>query len=70
MARTSKICPYTKVLGDSIDRETTSSIDTDQIIQKITGQIAAYLRTNPEKAEETVAVLKDVFNLTSKNFNE
>jgi glutamyl-tRNA reductase len=58
------------VLGDSIDRETTSSIDTDQIIQKITGQIAAYLRTNPEKAEETVAVLKDVFNLTSKNFNE
>ena len=58
------------ILGDSIDKEITPSTDTDQIIQKITGKIAAYLRTNPEKAEETVAVLKDVFNLTSENFNE
>jgi len=53
-----------------MDNEITSLVDTDQIIQKITGQIAAYLRTNPEKAEETVAVLKNVFDLAPENFNE
>tara|TARA_B110000467_G_scaffold15784_1_gene13696 strand:- start:74 stop:1288 length:1215 start_codon:yes stop_codon:yes gene_type:complete len=58
------------VLSDNMDNEITSLVDTDQIIQKITGQIAAYLRTNPEKAEETVAVLKNVFDLAPENFNE
>ena len=58
------------VFGDKIDNEITSLEDTDQIIQKITGQIAAYLRTNPEKAEETVAVLKNVFDLAPENYNE
>lgn len=58
------------VFGDKIDNEITSLEDTDQIIQKITGQIAAYLRTNPEKAEETVAVLKNVFDLAPDNFSE
>lgn len=58
------------VLSDNMDNEITSLVDTDQIIQKITGQIAAYLRTNPEKAEETVAVLKNVFDLAPENYNE
>ena len=58
------------VMSDNMDNEITSLVDTDQIIQKITGQIAAYLRTNPEKAEETVAVLKNVFDLAPENFNE
>jgi glutamyl-tRNA reductase len=58
------------VLSDNMDNEITSLVNTDQIIQKITGQIAAYLRTNPEKAEETVAVLKNVFDLAPENYNE
>ncbi|MDB4235221.1 glutamyl-tRNA reductase, partial [bacterium] len=58
------------VLSDNMDNEITSLVETDQIIQKITGQIAAYLRTNPEKAEETVAVLKNVFDLAPENYNE
>lgn len=58
------------VLSDSVDQEVTVSNETDQMAQKITGQIAAYLRTNPEKAEHTVAVIIDVFNLTPESFNE
>ncbi len=27
------------------------------------GQVAAYLRSNPDKAEETVLLLQDVFSL-------
>lgn len=45
------------------------NFSSEQIAQKITGQIAAYLRDHPQKAEETVAVLKDVFQLTPENFS-
>lgn len=37
-----------------------------QIAQKITGQIAAYLRENPQKAEETIELMTDVFRLKSE----
>ena len=32
--------------------------------QKLTGQIAANLRNHPEKADSTVALLQEVFQLT------
>lgn len=37
---------------------------TEQMAQKLTGQIAAYLRNHPEKADSTVALLQEVFQLT------
>ena len=36
---------------------------SQQMIQKITGQLANYLRENPNKASETLAVFEDVFQL-------
>ncbi len=42
---------------------------SEKMAQKITSKIAAYLRDHPQKAEETVAVLKDVFQLTPENFS-
>ena len=40
------------------------------IAQKITGQIAAYIRENPQQAEETIDLITDVFELKSKNFTK
>jgi hypothetical protein len=37
--------------------------------QKLTGQIAAYLRSNPKEAEKTVDLLKKVFQLTPENLS-
>ncbi|MDC0386024.1 glutamyl-tRNA reductase, partial [Flavobacteriaceae bacterium] len=37
-----------------------------QIAQKITGQIAAYLRENPHQAEETVELITQIFQLESE----
>ena len=37
-----------------------------QIAQKITGQIAAYLRENPHQAEETVELITEIFHLESE----
>tara|TARA_B100000767_G_scaffold235464_1_gene228746 strand:+ start:17326 stop:18591 length:1266 start_codon:yes stop_codon:yes gene_type:complete len=39
---------------------------SDQIIQKITGQVANYLKENPNKATSTLDVIKDVFQLDIK----
>ena len=36
-----------------------------RIAQKITGQIAAYIRENPNQAEETIDLITDVFELNS-----
>jgi hypothetical protein len=38
--------------------------------QKIMGQVAAYLRSNPHKADETVHLLRDVFELNPDRFSE
>ena len=37
-----------------------------RIAQKITGQIAAYIRENPNQAEETIDLITDVFELNSE----
>lgn len=36
---------------------------SDQMIQKITGQLANYLKENPTKADDTLAIFQDVFQL-------
>ncbi len=38
-----------------------------QIAQKITGQIAAYIRENPNNAKETIELIEDIFELDPKN---
>ena len=38
-----------------------------QIAQKITGQIAAFIRENPNKANETIELIADLFHLESEN---
>ncbi len=41
-----------------------------QIAQKITGQIAAYLRENPHQAEETVELITEIFLLESEKLTQ
>ena len=40
--------------------------DAANMAQKITGQVAAYLKENPKKAATTVALLEDIFQLSSQ----
>ena len=42
---------------------------SDQMIQKITGQLANFLKENPNKASDTLAIFQDVFQL-DPNFHE
>jgi len=44
-------------------------INADQMAQKLTGQIAAYLRSNPKEAEKTIDLLNKVFQLTPENLS-
>jgi len=39
---------------------------SDQMIQKITGQLANYLKENPSKATTTLDVIQEVFQLDIK----
>ena len=40
-----------------------------RIAQKITGQIAAYIRENPNQAKETIDLITDVFELSPEKIN-
>ncbi len=40
-----------------------ATVVSEQMIQKITGQLANYLKENPSKASETLSVFKNVFQL-------
>lgn len=40
-----------------------ATLVSDQMIQKITGQLANFLKENPSKANETLNIFKDVFQL-------
>ncbi|MGB2398667.1 MAG: glutamyl-tRNA reductase [Flavobacteriaceae bacterium] len=42
-----------------------ATLVSDQMIQKITGQLANYLKENPGKARDTLTIFKDVFQLDS-----
>ena len=44
--------------------------ESEYMAQKIMGQVASYLRSNPHKAEETVHLLKDVFELNPEHYSE
>ncbi len=39
------------------------TIVSDQMIQKITGQLANFLKENPTKASDALSIFKDVFQL-------
>ena len=70
-----KYIPTLKAFREKIKTSPTSSelipeADTEFMAQKIMGQVAAYLRSNPHKADETVHLLKDVFELNTDRFSE
>jgi glutamyl-tRNA reductase len=59
-----------KIKTSPISSELIPEADTEFMAQKIMGQVAAYLRSNPHKADETVHLLKDVFELNPDRFSE
>lgn len=70
-----KYIPTLKAFREKIKTSPTSSelipeADTEFMAQKIMGQVAAYLRSNPHKADETVHLLRDVFELNPDRFSE
>ncbi len=52
---------------EGFDSQWETEMSPDQMAQKLTGQIAAYLRSNPKEADKTVALLNEVFQLTPEN---
>ena len=58
-----------KIKSPSLNTELVPEGDTEHMAQKLMGQIAAYLRTNPSKADETINLLQDVFELSPDQFN-
>ena len=54
---------------EGFDSQWETEMSPDQMAQKLTGQIAAYLRSNPKEADKTVALLNEVFQLTPENYN-
>ena len=58
-----------KIKSPSLNTELVSEIDTEHMAQKLMGQIAAYLRTNPNKADEAINLIQDVFELDPDQFN-
>ena len=64
------------VLSEKEEKEINHYVDNcfgyqkkQQIAQKITGQISAYIRENPQKAEETIELLEDIFHLSKEKFS-
>ncbi|MAD29973.1 MAG: glutamyl-tRNA reductase [Flavobacteriaceae bacterium] len=58
-----------KIKSPSLNTELVPEIDTEHMAQKLMGQIAAYLRTNPSKADEAINLIQDVFELDPDQFN-
>jgi len=58
-----------KIKSPSLNTELVSEIDTEHMAQKLMGQIAAYLRSNPHKADEAINLIQDVFELDPDQFN-
>ena len=63
-------------LSEKEDKEINHYVDNcfgyqkkQQIAQKITGQISAYIRENPQKAEETIELLEDIFQLSKEKLS-
>ena len=40
---------------------------SDNIIEKLTGQFASYIKENPDKAYETTSMMKNIFELDIKS---
>ncbi|MDO7576705.1 MAG: glutamyl-tRNA reductase [Flavobacteriaceae bacterium] len=54
---------------ENFDEDWELETSPDRMAQKLTGQIAAYLRSNPKEADKTVALLNEVFQLSSENYS-
>jgi glutamyl-tRNA reductase len=68
-----KYVPTLKAFKEKISTPTANTEllperDLDYMAQKIMGQVAAYLRSNPHKADETVHLLQEVFELNPERF--
>lgn len=57
-----------KIKAPNLNSEFNIGSDAEHMAQKIMGQVAAYLRLNPHKADETVHLLNDVFELNTDRF--
>ncbi|MDA9810991.1 glutamyl-tRNA reductase [Flavobacteriaceae bacterium] len=54
---------------ENFDEDWELETSPDRMAQKLTGQIAAYLRSNPKEADKTVALLNEVFQLSPENYS-
>ena len=54
---------------ENFDEDWELETGPDRMAQKLTGQIAAYLRSNPKEADKTVALLNEVFQLSPENYS-
>ena len=67
-----KFAPTLKAIKEKLlfssqgDADLIKNEDAAFMAQKITGQVAAYLKENPKKAATTVALLEDIFQLSSQ----
>ena len=67
-----KFAPTLKAIKEKLlfssqgDVDLIKNEDAAYMAQKITGQVAAYLKENPKKAATTVALLEDIFQLSSQ----
>lgn len=68
-----KFAPTLKAIKEKLldtskgEDETPIGNEATYVAQKITGHVAAYLKENPDNAAATVALLEDIFQLSSKN---
>jgi len=68
-----KFAPTLKAIKEKLldaskgEEETPVGEEATYLAQKITGHVAAYLKENPKNAAATVALLKDIFQLSSEN---
>ncbi|MBL6669126.1 MAG: glutamyl-tRNA reductase [Flavobacteriaceae bacterium] len=67
-----KFAPTLKAIKEKLlfsshgDVDPIKNEDAAYMAQKITGQVATYLKENPKKAATTVALLEDIFQLSSQ----
>jgi len=54
---------------ENFDEDWELETSPDRMAQKLTGQIAAYLRSNPKEADKTVALLNEVFQLSPESYS-
>jgi hypothetical protein len=54
-----------KKLLDGQQKEQEKTQEFSQIVYRLTGKVASYLKENPSKADQTMAMLQHVYQLDS-----